>query len=195
MSSFDEVDRLLVEKWREVGEVVQARDALIAKVQALVQHTGASLRAWCRDRLGYELDTKASDGEYWLVKPAWRLSEKNPAACLVLGGLKAEDAFSGEKTYACVYSFSDKGNGFQRTAFRNFIRGRLGSESERWQVDTDKGCPLNQYLEPAQAVILAADELEKWVKDRLTWLADDLEEHVDGAVADTLKESAGSMRR
>lgn len=182
---FDDVDKLVVEKWAAVSELVEAHAAVERKVRDLVDETGTALAPWTKGHLGFNLETRAKDGEFWLVKPEWRLSEDKdvPVACLVLGGFTASVAFAADdRFYACVYCHDDKSRGYVRTPFREALLAEIGPARETWATDTDKTCPLNQYLEPsAREVITETEKFQDWVRHQLTWLAEQLEEPVSRA--------------
>ena len=175
--AFDEVDQLIIERWNEVADVVAAHAAVREKLKLQFEAVEGQLKTWATEQ-GLTLESRENDGEFWAYPERWSVGAAGgPVATLVVGGFKIDDAFGGDGTrlYAAVYCFG-RSRRLSRSAFSEAVRERLSADLPVWSGDTDKGCPLNRYVEAsAKDLMLSVDKFAEFVRHQLQ----DLTEFID----------------
>ena len=90
---FDEVDRLIIEKWSEMSELVSAYETVGEKLKRQIQTVEESLKPWAAKQ-ELELSADYKGGEFSAYQKTW-LAEgrEEPWATLVVGGFSLENTF------------------------------------------------------------------------------------------------------
>lgn len=151
---FDDVDKLILEKWSEVTELVDAHRRVREKIEAQFDFVCEQLRDWAAEQeLDIRVDAKA--GEFYAYSPQWlQPGKQDPWASLAVGGFVLEEAFgSGDsKVYAAVYCSGGKKGRPRKDVFGASLRAAISPDIfKRWSVDTDRSCPLNMYVDKVSA--------------------------------------------
>jgi hypothetical protein len=149
---FNDVERLILERWTEVVGLIDAHETLQDRLEEQIQSVADRVGRWARPQ-GFEVDSSPRDGEINAWKPAWADRRKDPKVFLTIGGFypigfrKVEDSHP----YMWVYTMNleqYKLKEQQRTAFAHALRTALGGRAREWEahdVDDLEG-PLGRYL-------------------------------------------------
>jgi hypothetical protein len=195
--AFDEVDRLIIDKWSDISELVGAYETVREKLRLQLEAVAEQLRPWAAKQ-ELELTVDYKGGEFSAYQKAW-LSEgrDEPWATIAVGSFSVEDTFGGEggRLYACVYCVGGgKRKRLSKDAFGKALRESIGPQlTASWSEDIDRSCPLNRYLTGATAkqLVLDADKLTSFMRDQFAQLLE-LVEPVSTAIQKGL--DAGSNR-
>jgi hypothetical protein len=146
---FDETDRLIIERWKEVAELMDAADGLKRKIRDFVDESQDHIQEWSKPR-GFEAQCSGSSGEVHLYRPGWAKRDE-PRMVLVFGGLTGKVIFEtdGSKPYVSLYATGLKALGLDRASqerFRQELKNQLGDEFRKWDQDVDDEWLLTQYL-------------------------------------------------
>lgn len=188
---FDEVDRLVLDKWDEVSELVSAYEGVRDKIREQLQAVEDELRPWTTEQ-ELELQGHLKDGEFWAYRADWLQESKDqPWAGLVVGGFALDDRVGNQnaRLYSCVYCFSGKRRRFNKEVFGATLTRAIGpQQTALWSEDINKSCPLNRYadVDSSRDVVLDGERLTSFVRNQLTELADFIDP-VSGAIRAALK--------
>ena len=178
---FDDVDKLILEKWTEVSGLVDAYERVRDKVREQFELVGDRLRDWGVDQdLEIRSDIKA--GEFSAFQKDWLRPDKDdqPWASLIVGGFVLEDAFGSDesKIYAAVYCSGGKRGRHRKDAFSENLKKAVGPKvTSQWSVDTDRSCPMNLYLEgiSAKSALLDPKQFQDVVLQQFNQLSEFIE--------------------
>lgn len=190
-TTFDDVDRVILDKWSEVSELVEAYQAVRDKLRTQLEDLGEQLEGWAKER-DFQLEVDGKGGELRVFKRTWvRPNRDKPWACLTVGGFEFDGVFKGDDSapYACVYCLAGKGRKSFKDSFYSNLRGTLDPEAlALWNAATSTDCPLNQYSkeESCRALLLDSEKFLEFVTDQLNELvefADPVSNAISVAVA------------
>jgi hypothetical protein len=144
---FNDVERLILERWTDVMGLIEAQETLQKRVEEQVQTIADRIGRWARPQ-GYEVDSSPRAAEINAWRPAWADRRREARVYLSVGGFyptgfgKVEAAHP----YLWVYT-SDKLKDSLRTDFAHRLRGALGAQAKDWEAhDVDDWSPLGRYL-------------------------------------------------
>ena len=149
---FNDVERLILERWTEVMGLIGAHETLQDRLEELIQVVTERVGRWARPQ-GFEVDSSPRNAEINAWRPAWADRRKDPRVFLTVGGLcpigfrKVDSAHP----YLWVYTsnLADyKLKEPQRIAFAQALRTGLGDRAREWEAHDvdDLGSPLGRYL-------------------------------------------------
>ena len=158
---FDDVDRLIIEKWSEVSELVSAYETVGEKLKLQIQAVEESLKPWAVKQ-EIELTADYKEGEFSAYQKSWLPGDRDePWATLAVGGFSIENVFGGDggQLYACVYCVGGgKSKRLNKDAFGNALRQAIGpQQTAGWSEDVDRSCPLNKYIPETSVKDLVSD--------------------------------------
>ena len=149
---FNDVERLILERWTEVMGLINARETLQDRIEEQIQNVAERVGRWAGPE-GFEVDSSPRLAEINAWRPAWADRRKDPRVFLTVGGFcpigfrKVEWAHP----YLWVYTLNLKDYKLkepQRIAFAQALRAALGAQAKEWEahdVDDLEG-PLGKYL-------------------------------------------------
>ena len=149
---FNDVERLILERWPEVVGLIDAHETLQDRLEEQIQIVADRVGRWARPH-GFEVDSSPRFAEINAWRPAWADRRKEPRVFLTVGGFypagfrKVDAAYP----YAWVYTMNladYKLKEPQRTAFAHALRTALGDRAIEWDADDvdDLEGPLGRYL-------------------------------------------------
>jgi hypothetical protein len=149
---FNDVERLILERWTEVMGLVNARETLQDRIEEQIQIVAERVGRWAAPQ-GFEVDSSPRLAEINAWRSAWADRRKEPRVFLTVGGF-CPIGFRKIKwphPYLWVYTMNLKDYKLkepQRTEFGRALRNALGSKAKEWEGDDidDLEAPLGRYL-------------------------------------------------
>jgi len=151
-TEFNDVERLILERWADVTGLLDARESLQDRIEEQIQTVAERVGRWAVSH-GYEVDSSPRLAEINAWRPAWADRKKDPRVFLTVGGFCPIGfrKITWAHPYLWVYTANLKDYKLkedQRTAFARALRRALGSQATEWEghdVDDLEG-PLGRYL-------------------------------------------------
>ena len=144
---FNDVERLILERWTEVMGLIEAEETLQKRLEEQIQTIADRVGRWARPQ-GYEVDSAPRSAEINAWRPGWADRRRDVRVYLSVGGFyptgfgKVETAHP----YLWVYT-SDKLKDSLRTELAHRLRQALGAQAKDWEAhDVDDWSPLGKYL-------------------------------------------------
>jgi hypothetical protein len=144
---FNDVERLILERWTEVVGLIEAHETLQDRLEEQIQIVTDRVGRWARPH-GFEVDSSPRFAEINAWRPVWADRRKEPRVFLSVGGFypigfRKVDA---PHPYLWVYT-SDKLKDSLRTEYAHRLRAALGAQANEWEAhDVDDWSPLGRYL-------------------------------------------------
>ncbi len=149
---YTDIDRLILDRWKDVVGLTRAHRELQGRIQETVDTVGDRVARWAQPH-GFMIETRARYAEIHAWRPAWAQKRRGEKVSLTLGGF-CPDGFRKTNTphpYLWVYTsgledFRVKEP--ERITFGHALRASLGDEAQEWEardIDEANG-PLGRYL-------------------------------------------------
>lgn len=166
MTPYDDVDRLILERWDEVTRLVEAREQLKVRIATVVEAAGRLLTPWMEQH-GYTLAVHAKEAEFRAWRRSWTERRKDPAVEFVLDGFCPAGYRKGQGRYPSLwlyiagleqYKIKEEG----RRRFGEDVRVGLGDFAAEWVDDecVPDRSPLVRFLAdaPPRNTLVASSE-------------------------------------
>jgi hypothetical protein len=149
---FNDVERLIMERWTEVTGLIEAHETLQDRLEEQIETVADRIGRWARPQ-GFDVDSSPRDVEINAWKPAWADRRKEPRVFLTVGGFYPIGFRRVDAAHPYLWVRAENLAEYrlretQRTAFAHDLRAALGEGAREWEahdVDDLEG-PLGRYL-------------------------------------------------
>lgn len=150
-SIYTDVDRLILERWDEVSDLVAARDELQDRIGETIEAAGQKLERALEPR-GYLVETQAKDCEFHVYRSTWNDRRRGPTAYFALGAFCPRGYRKNTEPFPYLFlvtetlaSFRVKDDELRELAVA--IRRALGAAADSWDhEDCHDGSPIGRAL-------------------------------------------------
>lgn len=149
---FNEVERLILDRWTEVAGLIEAHEALQDRLEEQIRSVAERVGRWARPQ-GFEVDSWPRGAEIKAWRPNWADRRKEPKVILTLGGFCPIGFRKIRDAYPYLWVYTDGLEDYklkepQRITFAHDLRAALGERAKEWEADDvdDLKGPLGRYL-------------------------------------------------
>jgi hypothetical protein len=149
---FNDVERLILERWTEVVGLIDAHETLQDRLEEQIQIVADRVGRWARPH-GFEVDSSPRFAEINAWRPAWADRRKDPKVFLTVGGFYPLGFRKVETTHPYVWVYTSNLEQYklkepQRIEFAHALRTALGDRAKDWEAHDvdDLERPLGRYF-------------------------------------------------
>ena len=148
---YNDVDRLILERWDDVRALVDAQRAVQDRIEAVLSVVKDRLARWAEPQ-GYVIDAWPRDAEIHAWPANWEDKRKGHRARLVIGGFCPNGFRKVDVPGPYLWVHTGTLENFkvkppERKAFAQALRAALGAEAASWDAhDVDDDDPLGRYV-------------------------------------------------
>lgn len=149
---YSDVDRLLLERWDEVSELIDARDELEERIADVIESAGERVRRALQP-MGYEIDIHPKEAWFDVYRMAWNDRRRGASVYFRLSGLCPRGYRRNEDPHPAMFVYTDTLENFrikadERRRLATELRQALGDAAREWDDDecSDEDAPLGRYL-------------------------------------------------
>ena len=151
-TTYTDVDRMILDRWEEVSQLIEARGELEERIAAVVGAAGDRLERWL-DPKGYDIEVDTKGAEFSVYRRTWQAKKKGAAVYFVLGGFCPRGYRRNDEPYPSLWLQTSslenyRLKGADMRAFAAELRQELGPAFADWDHDhcDDLKWPLVQYM-------------------------------------------------
>lgn len=151
-SSYTDVDRLILDRWDEVSNLIEAREELQDRIADVIDAAGEKVRRWLQP-IGYEIEVDAKRAQYRVHRTTWVYKRKGPAVYFALEDFCPIGYRRVESPYPTLWLITRHLENFRvkeedRRKFASDLRNELGPIAAHWDDDEcdDAETPVGRYL-------------------------------------------------
>jgi hypothetical protein len=151
-TEYTDIDRLVLSRWPEVLELIEAHRQVQDKIDERIEGVGERLMRWAKG-FGFDLEVDAKNAQYVAYRPGWADRRRGAKVQLILGGFCPAGFRRQEFHSPFLWVCTDNLESFKireedRIRFAEELRRTLGERAREWNHDEveDDGWPLGQYL-------------------------------------------------
>ncbi|BCS31398.1 hypothetical protein TBR22_A05990 [Luteitalea sp. TBR-22] len=166
---YTDTDKLLLERWQEVNELIEAREELIDRIDDVVEVAGQLLARSLEPR-GYAVEASPKDVAIYLHRSAWADRKKGTPVYFTLGGFAPLGYRKHSEAHPYLWLTTSDLEAFrqkvdQRIEFSRSLRKALGADVARtWEhhhcndADEPLGRVLTDYDDRARCELVSSPE-------------------------------------
>ncbi|MEZ5285577.1 MAG: hypothetical protein R2712_12395 [Vicinamibacterales bacterium] len=149
---YSDVDRLILERWDEVSELIDAREELEDRITDVIEAAGERVRRALQP-MGYEVEIDSKGANIDAYRTSWNDRRRGPWVYFRLSGCCPRGYRRHEDAHPAVFLHTDTLENFrikadERRRLATSLRQALGEAAREWDDDdcSDEDAPLGRYL-------------------------------------------------
>ena len=149
---YSDVDRLVLERWDEVGELIDAREELEDRIAEVIETAGERVKRGLQAS-GYEVDVDPKAAHFDAYRTTWNDKRRGATVYFRLSGLCPRGYRRDEHPHPAMFLYTDTLENFrikvdERRRLAATLRQALGDAAREWDDDecNDEEFPLGRYL-------------------------------------------------
>ncbi len=152
MSTYTDVDRLILERWNDVRDLFEAYEQTQDRIGEMLEEVGKKLERWLEGQ-GYRCDLEKPDAAFNAWKPSWEHRRDGEMIWLSVGAVAPLGYRKVEASHPYLWVFT---HGLESLRFKDpdcvkfgrDLRASLGPEARKWEHRDVKDAsePLGRYL-------------------------------------------------